>query len=165
MKDRKVVIVGRSILAFSRMDDGTRMRRDISDISRISVEIISTARMHASIKMSSRERRAKLPTRESPPLTVPLFFPPAYGKTSRISRRDRGGERASFLSVGFLRGYARGCNARCWPKARSRCNEARYIRPRLSPAPSSFCRRCLPLSLSFLAAFLFLHLPWGGIVS
>lgn len=71
----------------------------------------------------------------------------------------------SSLSVGFLRGYARRCNARCWPKARSRCNEARYIRPQLSPAPSSFCRRCFSLSLSFPAAFLFLHLPWGGIVS
>lgn len=55
---------------------------------------------------------------------------------------------ASALSVGFLRGFARRCNARCWPKARSQCNEARYIRPQLSPAPSSFCRFCLSLSLS-----------------
>lgn len=53
----------------------------------------------------------------------------------------------SGLSVGFLRGYARRCNARCWPKARSQCNEARYIRPQLS---------LHPLLPSAAATFLFL---------
>lgn len=56
----------------------------------------------------------------------------------------------SGLSVGFLRGYARRCNARCWPKARSQCNEARYIRPQLSLCTLFFLLPLLPFSFSLL---------------